>query len=410
MSKDLFITHTDQDRSCLKLLSEHLDDFVSDLLQKGYSLSTVRAKYRLISALSHWLEGRAVDLSAFDEAKYQLFLTETGAVFHSPQATGRQLLEWLRANRLTDVAIESDIGHPLEFIRLRYRCHILDECGLSAKTVKLYLQAVGVFLDNTFATRTVDLKALCLDDVYRHIRITCRELKPATIKVHVTALRSFFAYLYWCGDIPTDLRGGIFAVRNKRLSNIPRFLEPNQVENLINSCDVSCVQGRRDRAVLLLLARLGLRAVEVAHLTLDDINWFKAVVTITGKGGRRDQLPLPDDVGAAITDYLLNGRSECTTRSLFVTVKAPYRGFQSSSIVRKIFRNASERTGVNTQVQGGPHLLRHSMATTMLRNGALLEDIGQILRHNCPDSTRIYAKVDFDSLRPLAPQWPGGAL
>ena len=291
---------------------------------------------------------------------------------------------------------------------MRYRHYLIDECGLSASTVRLYLQATGVFLDHTFANRIVDLKNLCLDDVYQHIRITCQGLKPATINNHVTALRHFFGYLYWCGDISIDLRSAIFTVRNKPPSNLPKTLAPNQVEKLIDSCATDCEQGRRDRAVLLLLARLGLRAIEVARLTLDDINWVKAVVTVSGKGGRRDQLPLPNDVGAAIADYLLNGRPECATRSLFVTCRAPYRGFQSSSTVYRIFRKASERTGLFAQIQGGSHLLRHALATTMLRNGTGLEDIGQILRHNCPDTTRIYAKVDFDSLRPLAPQWPGG--
>lgn len=410
MSKKPILTHTGQDRICDARLGEHIDDFVSELLHKGYSHSTVRAKTRLLDALNDWLEERAIDLFEFDEAKYRLFLDQTGARFQSPRATGRQLLEWLRANRLTDTAVESDVELPSQCIRLRYRHHLLEQCGLSANTVRLYLQVVGVFLDTTFKAQAVDLERLCLDDVYRYIRVTCYGLMPATIKVHVAALRSFFAYLYWSGDVATDLRGGIFTVRNRPRSGIPKTLEPNQIEELIDSCDTGCAQGRRDRAVLLLLARLGLRAVEVARLTLDDINWFKAVVTVSGKGGRRDQLPLPDDVGVAIADYLLNGRPRCTTRSVFITVKAPYRGFQSSSTVRNIFRRASERTGLYTRIRGGAHRLRHSMATAMLQNGALLEDIGQILRHNCPDSTRIYAKVDFDSLRPLAPKWPGGAL
>ena len=412
MSIDLCITLPDQSRSCHGLLREHIDDFVSDLLRQGYSHSTVRAKIRVFNALSGWLELHAIDLSTFDEANYRLFLGETSGNFMSSEATGRQILDWLRTNRLTRAAVEVVNDHPLVRIRLRYRRHLLNECGLSECTVKAYSQAVDVFLDSTFGTRTVDLKSLCLDDVYRHIRALSgeRRLRPATVKVHVAALRSFFAYLFWCGDIPTGLRKAIFTVRSKPPSVIPKTLESDQIEKLIGSCDTDCAKGKRDRAVLLMLARLGLRAIEVVRLTLDDINWFESVVTISGKGGRRDQLPLPDDVGSVIADYLLKGRPECATRSLFITDRAPYRGLQSSTSVASIFRRAAERSGVSNRIDGGTHLLRHSLATAMLRNGARLEDIGQILRHNSPDSTRIYAKVDFDSLRPLAPQWPGQTL
>ena len=145
------------------------------------------------------------------------------------------------------------------------------------------------------------------------------------------------------------------------------------------------------------------------RLTLDDIDWSNGKITVAGKGGRHDVLPLPHQVGEALAAYLQGDRPICATRRVFVRRYAPVNGFQSSAAVGHIVRRAFVRAGIERSGRGAAHLLRHSLATGMLRNGASLEEIGQILRHRSPDSTRIYAKVDLDALRPLAPAWPGGA-
>jgi site-specific recombinase XerD len=192
-----------------------------------------------------------------------------------------------------------------------------------------------------------------------------------------------------------------------RLSDIPRSLERDQVERLLRGCDRSTVVGHRNRALLLLLARLGLRAGEVVRLTLEDIDWDAGVLIIRGKGAREDQLPLPRDVGQALASYLRRTRPSCTTRRVFVRVRAPLRGFASSVAISTIVRRALERAGIESPCKGA-HLLRHSLASRMLAHHASLAEIGEILRHRSPNTTQIYTKVDLVALRALAQAWPGG--
>ena len=221
-------------------------------------------------------------------------------------------------------------------------------------------------------------------------------------------LRSFLRHLYQRGDISVDFSSALAPVRHWRLSGLPKALAPEQVESMLDSCDRGTAIGQRDYAILLLLARLGLRAGEVVALTLDDFNWNEGIVTVRGKGKRHEPLPLPPEVGEGLTDYLRASRPACPTRRVFVRMHAPHRGFRSSVAICDIVRRALTRAGIDSPFKGA-HLLRHSLATRMLRNGASLEDIGQILRHRHPETTQIYAKVDLDALRALAPAWPGGA-
>jgi site-specific recombinase XerD len=224
----------------------------------------------------------------------------------------------------------------------------------------------------------------------------------------VGALRSFFRFLRWRGDIVIDLASTVPRVADWRLSSLPKSLPAGEVERLIMSCRQATVTGQRDYTVLLLLARLGLRAGEVVALTLDDIDWDAGELKVRGKGGREDRLPIPRDVGRAMTVYLRHGRPrDCTTRRFFVRRKAPLRGFASSVAVCTIVRRALERAGIASPRKGA-HLLRHSLATEMLRKGAPLAEIGEVLRHRLVDTTAIYAKVDLVALRALAPPWPAG--
>jgi site-specific recombinase XerD len=225
----------------------------------------------------------------------------------------------------------------------------------------------------------------------------------------VTALRSFLRFLYQRGDITSDLASALPSVANWRLSHLPKSLLPEQVERLLASCDRQTAIGRRDFAILLLLARLGLRAGEVVALTLEDLDWEAGAFTVHGKGNRREQLPLPEDAGDALVDYLRHGRPPCTSRRVFIRGRAPHQGFSSSVAVCDVVRRALVRAGLNPPFKGA-HLLRHSLATSMLRGGASLGEIGDILRHCRPETTQIYAKVDLDALRALTPPWPGGGL
>ncbi len=192
-----------------------------------------------------------------------------------------------------------------------------------------------------------------------------------------------------------------------RLSELPKSLEPEKVEHLLQNCNQSTAIGKRDYAILLLLARLGLRAGEIVAMTLDDINWEAGVVTIRGKGSRRDQLPIPQDVGEALATYLRHGRPPCAARRVFIRARAPRRGFSGSTAIDDIVRRALKRAHLDP-IRKGAHLLRHSLATKMLAQGARLAEIGEVLRHSTINTTQIYAKVNLAALRELAQPWPGG--
>lgn len=189
------------------------------------------------------------------------------------------------------------------------------------------------------------------------------------------------------------------------MTTLPKSLGAQEVERLLKTCDRTTDTGQRNYAILLLLARLGLRAGEVVAMTLDDIHWEAGELTIHGKGPRTDKLPLPPDVGEALAAYLRYGRPRCSTRRVFVSMRAPRRGFANSVAICSIISRTLTRAGLNP-VRQGAHLLRHSLAVQMLHGGASLTEIGEILRHRLPSTTEIYTKVSLAALRPLAQPWP----
>jgi site-specific recombinase XerD len=196
-----------------------------------------------------------------------------------------------------------------------------------------------------------------------------------------------------------------------RLAEVPKYLEPEEVERVVHACRRDTAVARRDHAIILLLARLGLRASEVIALELDDIDWRAGVLKVRGKGRSHDCLPLPADVGEAMATYLRHHRPPCTTRRLFIRTRAPHQGLANPSSISTIVARALKRAGLRPAFTGA-HVLRHSLATGMLRSGASLDEIGEVLRHRAPTTTEIYAKVDLRSLRSLALPWPtkGGEL
>jgi integrase len=222
-----------------------------------------------------------------------------------------------------------------------------------------------------------------------------------------TALRSFFQFARLRGDLTVDLALFVPSVAKWSLSSLPRSLPSQHVEKVLGSCPRTSAVGRRAYAVLLLVARLGLRSIEVVNLTLDDIDWERSRITIRGKMNRLDQLPMPADVGQAIAAYLKHDRPRVTTRRLFLLSRAPWAGFRTSSSIHAIVKEAFAWAGIESSRRGA-HQFRHSLACEMLRRGRLLADIGEILRHRRPDTTAIYAKVDLVALQPLALAWPGG--
>jgi site-specific recombinase XerD len=223
----------------------------------------------------------------------------------------------------------------------------------------------------------------------------------------VTALRSLLRFLHVDGAIDRPLASAVPSVAGWSLSSLPKALGSDQVAALLTSCNRNASTGRRDFAILTLLVRLGLRAGEVAALSLDDIDWRRGEITVRGKGNRLDRLPLPDDVGRAIVEYLRHARPRAALgRTVFVLVHAPYRALTSTAVTT-VVANAGRRAGIGLI---GAHRLRHTAATTMLHAGGSLTEIGQVLRHRRVLTTAIYAKVDWHALRLVARPWPGDVV
>src|SRR5271169_89111 len=193
------------------------------------------------------------------------------------------------------------------------------------------------------------------------------------------------------------------------LASLPTYLSTAQVQKVLDGCDRATAMGRRDYAILMMLAKLGLRANEVATLTLDDVDWRSGEMLVRAKGRQRARMPIPPDVGAAVVAYLRDGRPKSSCRRLFLRTLAPNVGFASGCAITMIAKTALERAGIRGYAHQGAHIFRHSLATELLRSGATLSEIGQLLRHESHDTTRIYAKVDIDALRTLSLPWPGGA-
>lgn len=228
----------------------------------------------------------------------------------------------------------------------------------------------------------------------------------AAAKKRTTALRMLLRFLIADGRCASGLDGAIPVLVHRRLSSLPRYLSADDVERVIASCDRASAVGQRDRAILLLLARLGLRAGDVVHLRLRDIDWKAAWVHVVGKGRRETRLPLTQELGDALVTYLRRSRPTTDTDVVFVRARAPFRAFRSHCAVSVIVDRAFARAGVTRPSRGAAHLLRHSVAASMLRHGASLQDVATLLRHRSVTTTEIYAKVDVTALRMIAQPWP----
>jgi site-specific recombinase XerD len=228
----------------------------------------------------------------------------------------------------------------------------------------------------------------------------------AAAKKRTTALRMFLRFLIADGHCAIGLDGAIPVLAHWRLTSLPRYLPSDDVERVIRSCDPASEGGTRDRAILLLLARLGLRAGDIVQLRLGDLDWKGAWIHVCGKGRRHTRLPLTHEVGQALVTYIKNGRPQTTTDAVFVRCRAPFRAFRSHCAVSVIVDRALSRARVTRPSRGAAHLLRHSVATSMLRHGASLQDVAALLRHRSIATTQIYAKVDVTALGAIAQPWP----
>jgi len=318
------------------------------------------------------------------------------------------LLDFLRSKSLIPVAKEpSRRITPVEQCLRDFERYLRQERGLAKATIPNYLRFIHSFLSHRFGNRSVLLERLRARDIVRFVQHEAPRLHLKRAKLLTTALRSFLQYARYRGDIRLDLAAAVPAVANWSMTSIPRAIPPDQVRQLLASIDRRSPIGQRDYAILLLLARLGLRSSEVVLLELDDLDWQAGRFSVRGKGGRRTELPLANDVGKAIADYLRYGRPPSASRRVFLRGRAPIRGFLGQSAIGSLVRNALKRAVISAPTNGA-HQFRHALATQLLRHGASLTEIGEVLGHRNPQTTKIYAKVDLDALRMLALPWPGG--
>lgn len=389
-------------------LIPHLDGFVARLVAEGYLQTTVSVKCALVTELSRWLERRNVALVDVNEKHLQQFHADRrrrAQMRRIDVSTSRQMLAYLRdrgcIRRLPHRVDRTALGK----LTLDFEGFLSSERGLSPATLVNYLPTVRRFLTHRFKGRALRLQNLRSRDLHRFLLSEAQRLSRSRAKLTVTVLRSFMRFLLQRGVIKTDLAIGLLGVADWRLWQLPKSLPSKQIEQLLGSCARNTHAGRRDYAILLLLARLGLRGGEVLNLTLEDLDWEHGEIVVHGKCRRLERLPLPKDVGEALVNYLRHTRPPCSARAVFIRLRAPLRGLGTTAICCIVHR-ALERAGLNPDFKGA-HLLRHSLATQMLRKGATLGEIGQLLRHAQPTTTQIYAKVDIEALRSIALPWMG---
>ncbi len=392
-------------------LGPYIDAFTERLRQRGYSKHSICIKIRVVANFSRWLAIHALGAHDVDAGRRKRFLAhrKRAGGWTSQDAAALQEIEALLCEQgITPVPDAFEDLSESDPVGQDFQTYLSQDRGLSAVTVRNYLRCVSRFLNERFADGPVRTETLSSTDVIGFVQRHVHHQSHSQARLMVQALRAFLRYLYQHARIPINLVACVPSVAAWSLSSLPVFLRPDQLERVLDHCDRTTALGRRDYAMLLLFARLGLRAGEVAALRLEEIDWAGGCLAIRSKGGRWTQMPLPQEVGEAIVDYLVRGRPSCSDRHVFIRGHAPRIGFSSSSSVAAVASRALARAGIASPRKGA-HLFRHTLATQLLRQGASLAEIGQLLRHQHLDTTRIYAKVDLAALEKLAPPWPGGA-
>jgi len=391
-------------------LSEHIGLCASLLKQQGYSQALVQSRMLLINRFSRWLERNGIGTYRIDACTLQRFLRDykrKRRVRHGDAAALARFLVLLRQRQAAPNPQPKPVSAQ-QRVTARFERYLLQERKLSQGTAAYYVRFAHRFLCERFKQGGVNLACIRAADVMGFIQHRAHQHSPGYAKLLVTSLRSFFRHLQQRGAIATDLGACVPTVPSWSFATLPKFLPVGIVRRVLKNCDRQTSLGRRDYAILLLLARLGLRACEVASLNLEDIDWDTGQIRVCGKGGESSPLPLPADVGKALATYLWRGRPCCASRRVFIRNRAPFTEFAGPVAISCLVRNSLKKAGLDSKRRGA-HRFRHTLATNLLRQGCSLDEIGELLRHRSPNTTAIYAKVDLVALRTLALPWPGGA-
>ena len=389
-------------------LAPYVAGFAAELLGQGYTRTSAEQQVCFIAHLDRWLLSKGLGVKDLSGSAFEQYLKErraAGYVEYRSTGAVRPLLGFLATMGV--LPAEQPIRFDaVEDLLSRYRGYLVTERGLAPETVTGYVYVARGFITSRARGEQLDLAGLTVADVIGFVLASCPGRATGSAKLIVTVTRSLLDWLHLTGMVPVSLAAAVPAVAGWKLAGLPQALTPAQVRALLSACDRRTPTGCRDYAIVLLLARLGLRAGEVARVCLDDIDWRRGEFRVVGKGNRGESLPLPADVGAAITTYLRRGRpTSAQGRSVFVRVHAPHRKLTAGGI-GNVVNAAGERAGLG---HVHAHQLRHSAATAMLRAGSSLAEVGQVLRHRSQFNTAIYAKVDQDALVVLARPWPVAA-
>lgn len=380
---------------------------VAELTRLGYATTSATSVMQLTAHLSRWLGSEGIELGGVSGGVIERFLAVRRATYahhYSAQAL-RPVLAYLRDEGL--VPAEQPVprpSSPVEVLLARFGRYLVVDRGLTSTVVDAYTHWVTSFVRDVVGAERAVIGDLTAADVAGFLTARLPSMTRKTAQMTACALRSFLHFLHHENLVDADLADAVPAVAHRRLSGLPEPLSHEQILALLGSCDRSTATGRRDYAVITVLHRLGLRCDETCRLGLGDIDWRAGVVTVRGKGGRTDRLPLPVDVGDAIVAYLQKGRPETTSRTVFVTAVAPYAPLTRSGLSCIVAR-AAKRAGLGTI---HAHRLRHTAASRTLNAGASLEEVSHLLRHASPATTAIYAKTDLTRLATLARPWPAG--
>ena len=387
-------------------LAPFVEAFEAELSDRGYAPRTIVNHVRQVGWLSRWLEASGSTAAALSSERVEQFCEARRASGRGGACSPRGLMllmDMLRGLGVVEAESPASVDSSAERLLASFADYLLCERGLAAGTVLAYVGYARRFLAGLAGGG--ELSGVTAGEVTGAVLRESAVVSVASAQHFVTALRSFLRFCLIEGLVDADLSAAALAVTGRRRSSLPMGIGKSATAALLGCCDRRQALGRRDYAVIITLLRLGLRAGEAARLTLDDVDWRAGEIVVHGKGRREDRLPLPADVGEAITGYLQRGRPESRRRELFLRARAPI-GALGRGGVSAIVRRACGRAGIPGV---GAHRLRHTIACEMVRVGVPLPEIGQVLRHRSLQTTANYARVDLDQLRLLAQPWPEGA-
>lgn len=388
------------------VLAAEIEPYRQWLLERGFTPGTVRLLLRNVSQLGVWLQERGlagtnIDRACLDELFAQRRALGRGGV-PGPLGTSR-LLSFLDERGLLAAAPRVQPS-ALQQLLEEFRGWLIGERNLSASTVLRYETTARRFLaEQALDEGLLRVSELTGADVNAFLLRECARVSAGSAKGRVAELRSLLRFLYLRQLLPLRLGAAVPPVGGWRLATIPVMVSTADVTAVLDSCEATTLQGARNRAIMLLVARLGLRSIEVARLELDDIDWRRGELTVRGKARRQDRLPLPREVGEALSAYLVQRGERASSRRVFFTCRAPRQPIRPD-LVNDVVGRACLAANIP---RFGPHRMRHALAGELLRKGAGLLAIGQVLRHADLATTALYAKVDVDSLRSIALPWPG---